>query len=36
MSLVVAPAIAIGLVALMGPVIAGIYLAVRLNSRRTG
>jgi hypothetical protein len=34
MSLVAFPLAIIGLVALMGPVIAGIFLAVRLSSRR--
>ena len=34
MSLVAFPLVIIGLVALLGPVIAGIFLAVRLSSRR--
>jgi hypothetical protein len=34
MSLVALPVAVIALVALMGPVIAGIFLAVRLSSRR--
>jgi hypothetical protein len=33
-SLIALPLVVIGLVGLMGPVIAGIFLAVRLSSRR--
>jgi hypothetical protein len=36
MSLVVVPVAVVAVVGLLGPVIAGIYLAVRLSSRRTG
>jgi hypothetical protein len=34
MSLVVAPVLAIGLISLLGPVIAGVFLAIRLSGRR--
>jgi hypothetical protein len=36
MSLIAIPLILIAVVGLLGPVIAGIFLAVRLSSRRTG
>lgn len=35
MSLFVGPLLLVGLLSLLGPVAAGIYLAIRLSSRRT-
>jgi hypothetical protein len=36
MSLIAIPLLFLAAVGLLGPVIAGIFLAVRLSSRRTG
>jgi hypothetical protein len=33
-SLILVPLVVLGVVGLFGPVIAGVYLAVRLNGRR--
>jgi hypothetical protein len=36
MNLIALPVLFVGVIGLLGPVIAGIFLAVRLTSRRTG